>query len=214
MVIRQEFINELNHINASLKEMGRAIEQSIDDMLQALMNQDVELAKKVIENDDKVDALEAKLESECIGIIALQQPIASDLRMVASALKMITDLERIADHCADISEYTIKLSGTPYKKPLEDIPKMAIQTKKMVNEIVDSYIELDIVKAKKVMEQDDIVDAYFSEIVKELNTMMKEDSNFVEQGTYLLFIAKYLERMADHATNIGGWIIYNVTGKH
>lgn len=214
MNTRIGFEQQLKNINESLLKMGKVIEVSIDETIEALVNQDENLAKKVIEKDDVVDKMELQIEADCLKIIALQQPIAGDLRMIASALKMITDLERIADHCADISEYTLKLTKEKYKKPLVDIPKMAQQVKKMVTETIQCYIDLDDKKAKKIRVEDDIVDAYFEDLVEELNDLMKQDKDFVSQGTSLLFIVKYLERMADHASNICGWIIYNATGIH
>jgi phosphate transport system protein len=214
MNTRVKFEKELKGIHNSLLKMGKIIEESIDETIEALVNQDEELAKKIIEKDDIIDKMELDLESECIKIIALQQPIATDLRTIASGLKIITDLERIADHCSDISEYTIKLCKESYKKPLVDIPRMAKQVKKMVVETVESYIDLDVEKAKKMRREDDIVDAYFHDLVEEINDLMREDKEYVYQGTCLLFIIKYLERMADHATNICGWVIYNVTGVH
>lgn len=214
MNTRIGFERELNNIHNSLLKMGNIIEESIDETIEALVNQDAELANKVIQKDDIIDSMELELEARCIKIIALQQPIASDLRMITSVLKMITDLERIADHCSDISEYTIKLINEKYKKPLVDIPRMAKQVKKMVSETIQCYIDLDEKKAKEIKLEDDIVDTFFEDIVGEVNDLMKLDKDFVYQGTCLLFIIKYLERMADHATNICGWIIYNATGIH
>lgn len=211
---RYEFERELTVLHRDLLKMGAIIEQSIDDTIQALKSQDIKLAREIILRDDLIDHMEAVIEAECLMIIARQQPIAGDLRMIASVLKIITDLERIADHCADISEYTIKLADEPYKKPLEHIPLMAEQVKKMVKDTIDSYVELDIEKAKKTSRDDDIVDEYFRDIVVEIQELMKLNADFVVQGTYLMFIVKYLERMADHATNICEWIVFHVTGKH
>ncbi|SHH98840.1 phosphate signaling complex protein PhoU [Clostridium grantii] len=214
MNTRIAFEKELKEIHNGLLKMGKIIEESIDETIEALVNQNEELAKRVIEKDDIIDKMELDLEAECIKIIALQQPIATDLRSIASGLKIITDLERIADHCSDISKYTLKLCKENYRKPLVDIPKMAKQVKKMVGETIESYIDLDVEKAKQIKREDDVVDAYFHDLVEEINEFMKEDKEYIYQGTCLLFIIKYLERMADHATNICGWIIYNVTGVH
>ncbi|WP_058486572.1 phosphate signaling complex protein PhoU [Defluviitalea phaphyphila] len=212
MSTRYEFEKELNKMHNDLLKMGVMIEQSISDTIKAMKNQDIELAKEVIKRDDKIDNMEISMETECIMIIARQQPIASDLRLITSILKIITDLERIADHCADISEYVIKLAKENYKKPLVHIPLMADKVKEMVKETIDSYIEKNIEKADKVIKEDDIVDQYFYDIIEEIQALMKKDSNFIMQGTYFIFIVKYLERMADHATNICEWIKYNITG--
>lgn len=213
MPIRHEFEKELTKMHHHLLKMGVIIEQSIDDTIKALKEQDIELAEEVIHRDDEIDRMEVEMETECIMIIAKQQPIARDLRLITSVLKMITDLERIADHCADISEYVIRLAKEPYKKPLDHIPMMGEQVKKMVKETIDSYIQKDEKKAKKVINDDDIIDEHFDNIVKEIQELMKTDSSFISQGTYFIFIVKYLERMADHATNICEWIVYNITGE-
>lgn len=213
MPIRYEFEKELTRMHKELLKMGALIEQSIDDTIKAMKNQDVALAREVIQRDDEIDQMELVMEAECIMLVTRQQPIASDLRLITSVLKIVTDLERIADHCADISEYVIRLSNEPYKKPLEHIPMMAQQVKKMVKDTIDSYVEKNIEKARKVIDDDDIVDKYFEDIVKEIQDLMKIQEDFIIQGTYFIFIIKYLERMADHATNICEWIEYNITGK-
>jgi phosphate transport system protein len=214
MPVRHEFEKNLNELHRNLIKMGAIIEKSIDDMIKALLEQDVELAKAVIERDDVIDEMERVIEHECILLIARQQPIASDLRDIASILKIITDLERIADHCEDISTYTIKLSQEPYFKPLVDIPKMAYKVKDMVKAVIDSCIRKDIAAAEKVNKMDDEIDLLFHSIVKELQEFMKKDPSVINQCTDFMFIVKYLERMGDHATNISEWISYNVTGKH
>lgn len=214
MPVRYEFEKELKELHNDLIKMGHIIEQSMDDTITALKEQDVQLAKEVICRDDVIDHMEGSIEAECLMIIARQQPIATDLRLITSVLKIITDLERIADHCTDICEYTIKLADEPYKKPIEHIPMMAEQVKKMMKAVIESYVEKDIEKAKAVCAEDDIVDGYFDEIVAELQEMMQKDQTFIKQGTCFMFIVKYLERMADHATNIGEWIVFHITGRH
>jgi phosphate transport system protein len=213
MPIRYEFERELNKMHQQLLKMGTLIEQSIDDTIRAMKNQDIDLAQEVIQRDDEIDQMELAMETECIMLITRQQPIASDLRLITSVLKIVTDLERIADHCADISEYVIRLFNESYKKPLEHIPMMAQQVKKMVKDTIDSYVERDICKARRVIKDDDIIDQYFEDIIKEIQDLMKVEGTFITQGTYLIFITKYLERMADHATNICEWIEYTITGK-
>ena len=212
--MRYELEKELGDLHNDLLKMGRVIEQSIDDTITALINQDVKLAEEVIYRDDVIDRIEATIEAECLMIIARQQPIARDLRLITSVLKIITDLERIADHCADICEYVIKLADEPYKKPIEHIPAMAEQVKKMITETTESYVQKDVEKARRVCNEDDIVDKHFDDIVLELQKLMQENTDFVYQGTCFMFIVKYLERMADHATNICEWIIFHVTGTH
>lgn len=214
MPVRYEFEKELNELHRNLVKMGAIIEKQIDDMIKALLNQDVDLAKEVIARDDAIDNLEQTIEQECILLIARQQPIASDLRDIASILKIITDLERIADHCEDISQYTIKLSEQKYLKPLPDIEDMVGKVKVMVNTVIDSCIRKDLELANKVVALDDEIDDLFDKSVAGLQDMMAENPAYVKQCTDFIFIVKYLERMGDHAGNIAGWITYNVTGHH
>ncbi len=210
--MRVEFDKELKELHKSLLKMGTYIEQSIDDTMEAFIKQNAHLAQEIIVRDDIIDNMESTIESECLMLIARQQPIAGDLRLIASVLKIITDLERIADHCADISEFTIKLSETPYKHFIDEIPEMAKQLKKMIKNTIDSYIDLDVEKAINTAKEDDIIDKYFYSIINKIQELMKQDASFVEQGIYFIFIVKYLERMGDHATNICEWVAYRVTG--
>lgn len=210
---RTLFDQSLGVMHRELLQMGALIEEQIQDMITALLHQDKELAAVIIKRDDEIDALEDHLEKECISLIATQQPLASDLRTIASVMKIITDLERIADHCSDIAQYTIKLADEPYMKPIVHIPRMAEQIKKMVADTIEAYITRDVGLAKTVIAFDDDIDQAFDEIVAELGEKMKQNSAYVNQGIHFIFIAKYLERMADHATNVCNWIIYTVTGK-
>jgi phosphate transport system protein len=210
---RTRFDQSLAQMHRELLQMGALIEEQIQDMITALQNQDTELAVRIIKRDDEVDALEEHLEKECIALIAKEQPLARDLRTIASVLKIITDLERIADHCSDIAQYTIKLADEPYIKPIVHIPQMAEKIKAMVSDMIHAYITQDVVLAQSVIAFDDVVDRAFDEIVVELGEKMKGNSNHVIQGINLLFITKYLERMADHASNVCHWIIYHVTGE-
>lgn len=178
--------------------MGAYIKQSIDDTIEAF----IYLAKKIILKDDIIDNMESIIESECLNLITCQQPIASDLQMITSVLKIVTDLERIADHCADISELTIKLSESKYKYYIGEIPKMALQTKKMIKQTIDTYVELDIEKAIKIAKEKDIVDKYFYDILNKLQSSMRDNIDFIKEGTYFMLIAKYFERMDEHTTNI------------
>lgn len=211
---RYEFQRELNLLHKDLTKMGAEIEKSMDDMIEALMTQNVELAQEVIDRDQEINQMELKIENECILIIARQQPIATDLRDITSVLKIITDLERIADHCADISKYTINLSNENYIKPIIHIPEMVEEVKRMVKDAIDSCVNKDVQLAREVWSRDDVVDQYFYMIVDELVEIMTQKPEAVRQCKEFLFIVKYLERMGDHATNIADWIVYKVTGSH
>ncbi len=214
MVIRQSFEQKLKDLHLDLIEMGSLVEESIENTILALKNQDIELARNIFEKDDLIDDLERNIEKKCLILIARQQPIAKDLRTITAALKIITDMERIGDHSSDIAEITIRMAHEKYIKPLIDIPKMAEKAKQMVKKSIDAYIRQDIELAKEVCASDDDVDELFHRIVLELINIMKNDPNSVEQAVNLMLIAKYLERMGDHATNISEWVVYNVTGEH
>jgi phosphate transport system protein len=211
---RHLFEKELEDLNLKVIKMGSLVEESIDNTIEALKNQDVKLAKKIFKSDDQIDELEKKLERMCIKLIAMQHPLAKDLRMVSTVLKIITDMERIADHSSDIAEITIRMSPEKYIKPLVDIPQMATSAKLMVNMAIDSYIKQDAKLAMEVCSKDDEVDDLFYKIVLELINTMKNDKKAIEQSIDLMFVAKYIERMGDHATNIAEWVVFNITGEH
>lgn len=206
--------NNLHSINVEIIRMGTLIEKALEETIEALVKQDVELAQKIIKGDDVFDQMELDIESKCMSAIATQQPVATDLREILSVLKIVTDLERIADHCQDISKITIELANKVYVKPLIDIPKMAKEVKKMIKMTIDCYIEQDVEKAIVICKNDDIVDDYFRTIFKDLEIIMKEKSDEIKQCMDFLMIAKYLERMADHSTNIAEWVIFSVEGRH
>jgi phosphate transport system protein len=211
---RGYFDKELEELKFDMIQMGNLVEESIENAITALKIQDVELARKVFNQDDIIDDIEKKIEKRCLNMIARQQPLATDLRTISTALKIITDMERIGDHSADISEITIRMADENYIKPLIDIPKMAELAKNMVHKAIESYVKQDIQLAKEVCESDDEVDELFLKLVMELMGSMKNDVSIIEQAINFMFIVKYLERMGDHATNIAEWVVYNVTGKH
>lgn len=211
---RYEFQRELDILHKDLTKMGAIIEKTMDDMIEALITQNIDLAQQVIDRDETIDEMELQVEKECILLIARQQPIASDLRDIAAVLKIITDLERIADHCSDIAEYTINLSKEQYLKPIIHIPEMVEKVKLMVKDAIDCSVKKDLVLARDICQRDDEVDHYFETIIEELIELMTEDSKNIRQCKEFMFIVKYLERMGDHATNIAEWIIYTVTGSH
>lgn len=213
-MMRNYFDNELQELIKDLIEMCSVVEEALSDSINALKKQNIELAEKVIEQDDIVDKMELKIEDKCLKLIALQQPIAKDLRIIATALKIVTDLERIADHAVDISKITKRLSGEKYIKELIDIPRMAYIVTGMVKDSIDAYVKQDVDKAREVSKRDDEVDALHSQIFRELLILMMEDPKKINQSTYFLFVSQSIERVADHVTNICEWIIYAVTGEH
>lgn len=211
---RNFFEVELEALHMDMIKMGSLVEESIENTIVALKKQDIELAKKIFEDDDIIDNMEKKIEKRCLNLIARQQPLARDLRTISAALKIITDLERIGDHSSDIAEITIRMAHEKYIKPLIDIPRMAMLAKQMVNKSIDAYVKQDEDLAMEVCNGDDEVDNLFNKIILELVNIIKDDPKSTEQAIDLMFIAKYLERMADHATNVGEWVVYNVTGEH
>lgn len=214
MVTRHSFEHGLHELHLELMKMAAMVEESIENTIVALKKQDTELARKIFLNDDVIDEQEQRIEKMCLNLIARQQPLAKDLRTISTALKIITDMERIADHSADIAEITLRMAGEKYIKPLVDIPKMAELAKDMVHRSIDSYVRQDVALAQQVCDADDEVDDLFSKIKLELINIVKNDPVSIDQVINFLFIAKYLERMADHATNIGEWVVFNVTGQH
>lgn len=212
--MRNRFDRELVRLNNELIEMGSMIEKSIETAVKAMVNQDVELANRVIESDDEIDQQERQIEDLCLKLLLQQQPVAKDLRLISSALKMVTDMERIGDHATDISEITIALADKSYIKKLEHIQQMAKETMIMLVKSIGAFVNKDIEEADSVIERDDVVDDLFSKVKTELVQMIHENVDVGEQATDLLMVAKYLERIGDHATNISEWVIFSITGTH
>ena len=180
----------------------------------ALVNQDVDLARHAIEADEEIDRQERIIEDLCLKLLLQQQPVAKDLRLISSALKMITDMERIGDHASDISEITIALADQPYIKKLEHIQQMAKETMIMLVGSIEAFVDKDLEKANEVIKRDDVVDDLFDKVKKELIQMIHENADKGEQAADLLMVAKYMERIGDHATNISEWVIFSITGEH
>lgn len=211
---RNYFEQELQELQVSLLKMSSMVEEILSDSVKALKTQDVELAHKVIESDDEIDAMEFVVEDKCLKLIALQSPLAKDLRVIATALKIITDLERIADYAVDIAKITIKLSQEKYIKELIDIPRMTEIAVNMVKGSIDAYVKLDTEEADNVAKMDDELDGLYKQVFRELLLIMMEDPKTVHQATSFLLIARYLERIGDHVTNICERVIYCVTSEH
>jgi phosphate transport system protein len=214
MSTRHGFDESLRDLHYDVVRMASLVEKSIEEAILALKQKDKELAQKVIQQDDEIDEMERAIEKKCIRLIATQQPLAKDLRLITSILKMITDLERIADHSADISELILKIADEEYIKPLVDIPKMASVARDMVRNAIDAYINNDIKMAEDVCSKDSTVDNYFESIINDLQELMRKNPQNINQATTFIFIVKYIEKIADHATNLGEWVIYIITGRH
>lgn len=210
--MRYKFEEQLKVLNDELTQMGNLIESAIANAVKALESKDLEYAKKAIAFDEEVDRKEKDIESICLKLILHQQPVATDLRMISAALKMITDMERIGDMASDIAEIARTLSDDQYMEGLTHIHEMAGATIAMVNESVDAYINKDIMLAKKVINDDDIVDNLFDKVKSDLVELIGKDPKTGGAVLDFLMVAKYFERIGDHATNIAEWVIFSITG--
>ncbi len=204
---------KMKHLQEKLQQMGSLVEDSIARSIEALKKQDLELAQAVINADDVIDDLEQEIEEKCLEVIATQQPMARDLRRVATLFKMINDLERMADYATSIAKITLRIADEPLIKPLVDIPRMAVLSQKMVKESLDAYVREDVELAVSVGADDDQVDKLFGQIFRELLTIMMENPRTITQATHLLFVGRWLERIGDHATNIAEEVIFLATGE-
>ena len=211
--MRNRFDEQLFELNREIIEMGAMCEEAIASAAKALTAGDIELAKKVKNNSSSIDRMERDIETRCMKLLLHQQPVARDLRVISSALKMITDMERIGDQAEDIAEIVIGLNGHTMEN-IDLIADMARATIHMVTDSVDSFVKKDIDLATNVIEQDDIVDDYFSRVKCGIISLIAANSEDGEFALDLLMIAKYFERIGDHATNIAEWVIYSVTGTH
>jgi phosphate transport system protein len=210
---RKGFHQQLNDLIGELVEMGKSVGVSIRKAVDALTHMDPVLAEWVIEHDDVFDQLQIDIETRCLKLLALQQPMASDLRAIGTALKVVTDLERIADHAVDIAKTTLQIQGQELIKPLIDIPRLAVLCEQMLDSSLKAYIHQDIALAEALASQDDEADQIFSQIFRELLVLMMENPATIRQATQLLIVAQNLERIADHTTNIGEWTIYAALGE-
>lgn len=211
--MREYYTAQLETLNTNMIQMGALCEDAISAAIQSLLEDDRTIAKKVADTELEIDQMERDIERQCMRLLLMQQPVATDLRVVSSALRMIADLERIGDQAFDIADITKSGSfqGFSGKVHIKEMAKAAIH---MVTDSVDSYVKQDVQLAKRVTEEDDVVDELFLKVRRELAKLIHTDKNASEQALDLLMIAKYLERIGDHAVNVSEWVIYSVTGKH
>ena len=207
------FDEQLIELNTEMIEMGNQIIRAINEAIEALIKRDVEKAKAIMENDTVVDHLQKKIEGICFNLLIQQQPVARDLRTVTAAMKMVTDMERIGDHAADISEMTILMGQNSQIDKFNHISEMASETMIMLNHSIEAYVEKDVVKAREVIEHDDIVDELFVKAKKDVIQLILNNPEEGEEAADILMIAKYFERIGDHATNIAEWVIYSLKQK-
>jgi len=211
--MHRHFDDELKSLKEKILRMGGIAEEQVQGSLRALIARDSDLARKIIENDRRVNALDVEVDEDCLRLLALQQPTARDLRFITTAMKISTELERISDLAENICERAIELNEEPQLKPYIDIPRMANWSLRMVKEALDAFVTGDANLARKVCTDDDFVDDLTHQLFRELLSFMLENPKTITRAIRITFIAKYLERIADHATNVAELVVYMVEGK-
>ena len=210
---REAFQRQLRETQDSVLVMGSMVERAIERAILALRTRDLALARRIIADDQKINELRFQIEDQCLLLIATQAPMASDLRILAAALNIITDLERMADHAAGIAKITIMIGNEPPLKPLIDIPRMAEIAREMLQASLEAFVERDVALAQQVAARDDEVDQLYNQVYRELLTFMMADPGTIDRATWLLWVAHDLERIADRVTNICERVGFLVTGK-
>ncbi len=211
--MRTKFDEQLRQLNSEMIRMCSMIEKAIQEAIDALFTRDTGKAKQIMKDDELIDREQKTIENICFQLLVQQQPVARDLRTITAAMKMVTDMERIGDHAADISELTVMMAECPYIRKAERIKKMAAEAVIMLLQAVEAYVERDVGKAQSVIEHDDIVDDLFVKVKSDLIEIMQNDTAYAEYAADLLMVNKYLERIGDHATNIAEWVIFSINGR-
>jgi phosphate transport system protein len=209
----REYEQELRRLREQLLLMGAKVEEMIRGSIRALVERETAVAEQMIAFDKKINQLELEIDELCMQILARRQPVASDLRFITMALKLVTDLERIGDLGVNICERVVELNAEPPLKPYIDMPNMAREVQEMLHEALDAFVAADADRAQHVIVRDRNVDAYYTQIFRELLTYMMEDPRNIFRATRLQSIAKYLERIGDHVTNLGEMVVFMVKGK-
>ena len=213
MTTRIEYDHKLNELKHEIIRMSSLVEELLAKSMKALVEKDVEEAERIIESDDVIDDLQEKVEEQSVMLIATQQPLAGDLRNIFAAVKMVTDLERIADYGVGIARTVIRLKDEEYIKPLIDLPRMTDIACEMLRKSVKAFADKDDALAIETAKMDNKLDALNKQIYRELLTYVMESARHINQMMSFVLIARYLERVGDHITNICEWIVYNATGK-
>jgi phosphate transport system protein len=211
--MQRHFHEELETLKQTLLAMGGLVEDQIRRVLRALVERDSDLAQEVIDRDREVNSYDVEVDEKCVELLALHQPTAGDLRFITTAMKIVTDLERIGDQAVNIGQRVLELNREPQLKPYIDLPRMAEQSQRMVKESLDAFVARDTELARQVCGEDDAVDALKEQIFRELLTFMMEDPKTIPRAIRLILISRFLERVADHATNIAEMVIYMVESK-
>ncbi len=213
MSVRMNFEHELETLRENMDAMGKGIEQAFTDLLSAIAVNDREELDKIQKNDRKINEMERKIEAECLLLLTRQQPVlASDLRIVSSVMKAVGDMERIGDHAADIADMAVRLNGISYKEYAPSMPEMLEETRKILCDGVELFMARDKEQAKEFYKRDDKIDDLFNQVKEELVACLKEGKKDTDACVDLLMVAKYLERIGDHAVNISEWEVFKETG--
>jgi len=211
--MQRHFHEELESLKQTLLAMGGLVEEQIRQVMRALVERDDALAQSVVERDQQVNAYDLEVDETCVNLLALHQPAAGDLRFITTAMKIVTDLERMGDQAVNIAQRVLELNREPQLKPYIDLPRMAESAQRMVKESLDAFVARDTELARKVCAEDAEVDALKEQIFRELLTFMMADARTIPRAIRLVLISRFLERLADHATNIAEMVIYLVDGK-
>ncbi|MGD9496779.1 MAG: phosphate signaling complex protein PhoU [Armatimonadota bacterium] len=211
--LRETFEEQIEQVQVDVTRLASFVVEMLTDAVRALVDQDAVLADKVITDDDVADDLDLRIEQECMRLLALQQPMAKDLRIIGTAMKIIADLERVGDYAVDIARSAKTLAEEPYFKALVDIPRMAEITIGMVRTAAQAFVKQDLTLVQQVIEQDDEVDRLWYHLLDELVEYMQRDPDLILQATHLLLVARYLERIADHVVNVAERVSYMETGQ-
>lgn len=214
MTARPQMEHDMSVITNDLLDMTELVEETIRNAIKSLKEKDSELARNIINNDEKIDDLEDEIKDKCLKFLATQQPLAGDLRFMISVMQMVRDLERIGDHCEDIAKYTLRFENEEYMKELIDIPRMAEMAAKMVKNSIDAFVNKDLRLARKVWKADEEVDELFRNIYDELMSFISQDPKKANQSVMFLFIAAHLERIADYSTNICEETVFAMQGNY
>lgn len=214
MTYRTQFEKELEDLKIDLIKMGDEVIANINDGLKSFLSMDGDLAQITIKKDKIVNEYEKIIEKKCLQIILKEQPVAKDLRLITSVLKMITDIERIGDHAADISKMTIFMHENTQPYHVSEMELMTEASKKMIKKALDSFVTKNLDLAYEVINDDDVVDAYFEQVKKTVASAIRKNEIDADYALYLMMVAKYLERIGDHAVNIGEWVIFSILGEH
>ena len=211
--MQRHFHEELEALKQTLLAMGGLVEDQIRRVMRALVERNDALAQEVIDRDQRVNAYDVEVDETCVSLLALHQPTAGDLRFITTAMKIVTDLERIGDQAVNIAQRVLELNREPQLKPYIDLPRMAEKAQQMVKESLDAFVARDTELARKVCAEDADVDALKEQLFRELLTFMMEDPKTIPRAIRLILISRFMERVADHATNIAEMVIYLVDAK-